>query len=132
MTANDYSIDFVDRGSATWGALDKGIKNKTYDLSILSVNETKATYDQRYVSAHGNVILWLEKTSVEYENLTMFNDRRRDQVTLGTLEIPLQAPFISESRVWAQAIDSRGWANATDLNVRWNMTTGSAALLLHH
>ena len=130
VTANEYSIDFIQNGSTTWNALNNGSSNKYHNLSSLSVDEITTTYDQEYVSAHGDVILCVKKLSVEYENLSTFNDRGNFNFTLGALNLPLEAPIVSKSRFWAQAIDSRGWANATALNEHWSMTRDSATLLV--
>lgn len=108
-----------------------GITDKTIRLNVLSVNEIKTTYDQEYVSAHGDVILWVEEVSVKYSNLSIFDGRKEMNLTLGALKIPLEAPIVSSSRVWAQAIDPRGWASATHLNEHWTMTSGSTTLMLH-
>lgn len=130
MTANDYSIDFIENGSAAWDISDGGLKNKERNLDTLSVDEIKTSYDQDYVSAHGDIVLWVDKVSVGYNNLSVFNDREKINFTLGALNVPLEAPIVARSRAWVQAIDSRGWANATNLNEHWNMTTDSTSLLL--
>lgn len=130
VTANDYSIDFIETGSAAWHALNEGITSQNRNLSTLSVDEIKTTYDQEYVSTHGDVVLWVDKLSVEYESLSIFNGREKSNFTLGALKIPLEAPIVPKSRVWAQAIDPRGWATAANLNEHWNMTTNSTSLLL--
>lgn len=129
VTANEYSIDFVDKASSAWDTLNQGIAKKEYNLTVLDINEIKAAYDQEYVSAHGDITLWVGKISMEYATLSIFNDREESNITLNTLRIPLKAPIISKSRVWAQAIDPRGWANATDLNEYWS--TSSTTLVLH-
>jgi hypothetical protein len=67
---------------------------------------------------------------VEYKNLNIFNDRENINFTLSALNTPLEVPIVSKPRVWAQAIDSRGWANATALNEHWSMTADSATLLV--
>jgi hypothetical protein len=130
VTANDYSIDFIENGSAAWKTLNDGLTSQDRNLDTLSIDEIKTTYDQEYVSAHGDVILWVDKLSLEYGNLSTFKDREKSNFTLGALNIPLEAPIVPESRVWGQAIDSRGWANATSLNEHWNMSTDSTSLLL--
>ena len=64
VTANDYSIDFIETGSAAWHALNEGPTSQNRNLSTLSVDEIKTTYDQEYVSTHGDVVLWVDKSSV--------------------------------------------------------------------
>jgi hypothetical protein len=130
VTANDYSIDFIENGSAAWTALNKELTSQDRNLSALSVDEIRTTYNQEYVSTHGDVILWVDKLSVEYKSLSIFNDRGKSNFTLGALNIPLEAPIVPQSRFWAQAIDSTGWANAESLNEHWNMSTDSTSLLL--
>jgi hypothetical protein len=67
VTANDYSIDFIENGSAAWTALNKELTSQDRNLSALSVDEIRTTYNQEYVSTHGDVILWVDKLSVEYK-----------------------------------------------------------------
>ncbi|KAF3009632.1 hypothetical protein E8E13_007344 [Curvularia kusanoi] len=131
VTANDYNLNFVDRRSDAWGALDAEASNKTSNLSNLTISDIKTTYDQDYVSAHGDVVLFVEKISVEYESVQGFNNREDGNNSLGAFNISLDAASEWEPRSWAKAIDSRGWARAESLNGHWRMPTNSATLWLH-
>jgi hypothetical protein len=125
LVANDYNIDFVDMGSPAFQAMVQ-----TDGLSNLSVSNIKNTYDQEYVSAHGDVVLWVEKLAIEYINISTFNEREKKNFTFSEITTPLKTPMDSKSRAWVQAIDSSGWVNATKLNEHWNTSTNSTTLLL--
>jgi hypothetical protein len=75
--------------------------NKTSNLSNLTINDIKTTYDQRYVSAHGDVVLWAEKVSIQYA-FTTFHDQEKQNFTLPAIRIPLDTPIQpSGARLWA-------------------------------
>jgi hypothetical protein len=130
VTANDYSIDFIDRASPDWNITNMEMLNKTSNLSSLTINDIKTTYDQKYVSAHGDVVLWVEKVSIQYA-FTTFHDQEKQNFTLPAIRIPLDTPIQpSGARLWAQIIDERGWATAADLNEQWNSTTEDSPVIL--
>jgi hypothetical protein len=104
VTANSYNIDFIDRASSDWNATNKDLWDGRTNLSNLSVSDIKATYDQAYVSRHADVVLWV---------------------------IPLDTPIQpSGVRLWVQAIDERGWADATALDAHWAMSASDSRLML--
>jgi hypothetical protein len=115
VTANDYNIDFVDRASPDWNTMNMEILKKNLNPSNLTINDIKTTYSQRYVSAHGDVVLWVEKVSIQYA-FTTFHNHEKQNFTLSAIKIPLDTPIQpSEARIWAQIIDESGWAAASDL-----------------
>jgi hypothetical protein len=130
VTANDYSIDFIDRASPKWNAINMEMLNKASNLSNLSVSEIKTTYDQKYVSTHGDVVLWVERVSIEYAFAT-FHNHENQNFTLPAIDMPLDAPIQpSGAQSWAQTIDEKGWAIAADLNEHWRMTAQDSPILL--
>jgi hypothetical protein len=126
LVANDYNVNFVDRASPAWDAMNRAGSF----TGNLSVSEIKNTYDQEYVSAYGDVVLWVEKLSIQYGNIDTFNEREKNNSTFGKITVPLATPIDSRSQAWAQAIDSSGWAAAINLNENWNTTKDSATVLL--
>jgi hypothetical protein len=130
VTANEYSIDFIDMASPKWNATKMQTLQKTPTLSNLSVSEIKTTYDQQYVSAHGDVILWVKNVSIEYPFAT-FHDLEKQNFTLPAIHIPLDTPIqLSGAPFWAHSIDERGWAAAADLNEHWNVSAKDSPTLL--
>jgi hypothetical protein len=130
VTANSYEINFIDRASSDWIATNEEMLRGHSNLSNLTVSDIKTTYDQDYVSTHGDVVLWVEKISIQYV-FASFHSQENQSVTLRTINIPLDTPIQpSGARSWVQAIDEWGWADATALNVHWTMSASDYKLLL--
>jgi hypothetical protein len=131
VTANDYNIDFVDRASPDWNTTNMEMLTKNSNLSNLTINDIRTTYNQSRVFADGDVVLRVEKVSIQYA-FTTFHDQEKQNFTLPAIGIPLDTPIQpSGARLWAQIINESGWAAAADLNEQWDLTTeDSPALLL--
>jgi hypothetical protein len=125
LVANKYNVNFVDRASPAWHVL-----NQTEGLDNLTISDITNTYKQKYVSAHGDVVLWVDKMSIEYDNIGTFNEREKNNFTFGEIAIPLTTPMDPISGTWAQTIESSGWVIAANLNEHWDTNTNSTTLRL--
>lgn len=130
VTGTIYTTNVLESASTEWHAMNDSLVTPQSKLKNLSIAEIKATYEQDYVSVHGDVVLYFDRVSFEYTQSSSHNQAIQN-LTLPVIGTPLATPIQrNSSDLWVKAIGHDGWTNAAVLNGNWTVPFDGSLHLL--